>query len=151
VFALPWRQVRLLGGSSSPLGDGDGGKNALGNSRVAIRRLCPSTQCNFRPIALRIASLNRSAGNGLSKNAVQPKSIARCRCCSSRDSVMIMTGTLKPIAARRIARSTPEISPRWISITMHAASDVVAALRNSSADVYNSVRYPHDESIRSII
>src|SRR5215510_6484024 len=64
---------------------------------------------------------------------------------------MIMTGTLKPIAARRMAKSTPEMSPRSISITMHAASDVAAALRNSSADAYNSVRYPNDESIRAIV
>ena len=58
-----------------------------------------SSQWSFKPIALRIASLRRSAGNGLIKYAVQPKSMARCRCCSSWDSVMKMMGSLKPNAA----------------------------------------------------
>jgi hypothetical protein len=54
---------------------------------------------------------------------------------------MNMMGSLKPIATRRIAKSTPEISPRSISITTHADSDVAAAMRNSSADAYKHQGY----------
>jgi hypothetical protein len=56
-------------------------ETAPGHTSMFACRYSPTL--SVKSTALRIASLNRSAGNGLSNNAVQPRSMARCRCCSS--------------------------------------------------------------------
>jgi len=98
------------------------------------------------PIAVVIASINRSTRNGLCRYATQPKSMACRRCVSSWDPVMNMMGNSKPVAERCWPNSTPEMSPSWMSTTRHDASVVIAARTNSSADAYTSVRYPNPES-----
>ena len=99
-------------------------------------------------LAFAIASINCFAGNGLFKYAT-PRSMACRRWLSSSDPVMKMMGKAKPVAARWRPKSTPEMSPSWMSTTRHDASVVIAARTNSSADAYVSVTYPNTESMLS--
>src|SRR5712671_1920565 len=80
-------------------------------SETGTQPLGRLSQYYCEPVALVMASINRSDGNGLSKNATQPRSMACCRCRSSRDPVMNMIGNVNPFAESWRPNSTPDMSP----------------------------------------
>jgi len=105
--------------------------------------VCPVLQfkslSQIGPVALTMDSTRRSAGNGLCKNAMQPKALAWLRIVSLSDPLMNIVGKVQSIARSWRTISTPVMSPSSMSTRRHAATDVVAALMNSSAEPYSSV------------